>query len=211
MLLSPSFHSWGQSLVFLDLQTQHFSLCSVFPSPCPLCLWMSSFFCYLEGHLSLDLVPTLTHEDLIHIGIFSFFVSVKILISQKFTFRDSKWIYLLGDSVQLTTKHAGSWIVTPSTLMGFPGCSDNKESVWNAGDPGSVPGFGRSPGEGNGNPLHYSCLENSMDREAWQGERPQKKRNLLIPWSWTSSLQNFEEKNFCCLSHPVCGIWLWPH
>ena len=50
----------------------------------------------------------------------------------------------------------------------FPGGSDCKESTCNAGDPGSIPGSGRSPGEGNGNPLHYSCLENSMDREgAW--------------------------------------------
>ena len=48
------------------------------------------------------------------------------------------------------------------------GGSDNKESACNAGDPGSVPGLGRSPGEGNGNPLQYSCLENSMNREAWQ-------------------------------------------
>ena len=79
-------------------------------------------------------------------------------------------------------------------FLGFPGCSDNKESVWNAGDLGSVPGFGRSPGEGDGNPLHFSCLENSLDRKAWQGERPQKKWNLLIPWSWTSSLQNSGKK-----------------
>ena len=49
----------------------------------------------------------------------------------------------------------------------FPGRSDGKESVCNAGDPGSIPGSGRFPGEGNGNPLQYSCLENSMGREAW--------------------------------------------
>ena len=49
---------------------------------------------------------------------------------------------------------------------GFPGGSDGKVSACNAGDPGSIPGSGRSPGEGNGNPLQYSCLENSMDREA---------------------------------------------
>ena len=42
-----------------------------------------------------------------------------------------------------------------------------KESACNAGDPGSIPASGRSPGEGNGNPLQYSCLENSMDRGAW--------------------------------------------
>ena len=61
----------------------------------------------------------------------------------------------------------------------FPGCtltgcmtlaggSDGKESACTAGDLGSIPGSGRSPGEGNGNPLQYSCLENSMDRGSWQ-------------------------------------------
>ena len=48
------------------------------------------------------------------------------------------------------------------------GGSDGKEFACNAGDLGSVPGLGRSPGEGNGYPLQYSCLENSMDRGAWQ-------------------------------------------
>ena len=52
--------------------------------------------------------------------------------------------------------------------MGFPGGSDVKESVCNEGDPGLIPGLGRSPGEGNSNPLQYSCLENSMDRGSWQ-------------------------------------------
>ena len=52
--------------------------------------------------------------------------------------------------------------------QGFPGGSDGKESACSVGDPGSIPGAGRSPGEGNGNPLQYSCLENPMDREAWQ-------------------------------------------
>ena len=47
-----------------------------------------------------------------------------------------------------------------------PGGSDCKESVCNAGDPGSIPGSGRSPGEGNGDPLQYSCLENPMGRIA---------------------------------------------
>ena len=49
----------------------------------------------------------------------------------------------------------------------FPGGSDGKASAYNAGDLGSIPGLGRSPGEGNGNPLQYSCLENPMDEEAW--------------------------------------------
>ena len=51
---------------------------------------------------------------------------------------------------------------------GFPHNSVGKESACNVGDLGSIPGSGRSPGEGNGNPLQYSCLENHMDRGAWQ-------------------------------------------
>ena len=49
----------------------------------------------------------------------------------------------------------------------FPGGSDGKASAYNVGDPGSIPGSGRSPGEGNGNPLQYSCLENPMEGGAW--------------------------------------------
>ena len=51
--------------------------------------------------------------------------------------------------------------------MVFPGGLVVKKLLANAGDRGSIPGSGRSPGEGNGNPLQYSCLENPMDREAW--------------------------------------------
>ena len=50
----------------------------------------------------------------------------------------------------------------------FPGGSEDKESGFKAGNPGLIPGSGRSPGGGNGNPLQYSCLENPMDRGAWQ-------------------------------------------
>ena len=52
--------------------------------------------------------------------------------------------------------------------LGFPGSSNNKESACNAVDLGLIPGSGRSPGEGNVNPLQYSCLENAMDRGAWR-------------------------------------------
>ena len=54
-------------------------------------------------------------------------------------------------------------INTPSPHRGFPGGSDSKAYACNAGDPGAIPGLGRSPGEGNGNPLQHSCLENPMD------------------------------------------------
>ena len=56
---------------------------------------------------------------------------------------------------------------TTTAFLGFPGGSAGKESTRNAGDLGSIPGSGKSPGEGNGNPLQYSCLENPMDGGVW--------------------------------------------
>ena len=55
-----------------------------------------------------------------------------------------------------------------SSILGFLGGSVVKNTPTNAGDPGLIPGLGRSPGEGNGNPLQYSCLKNSMDRGDWR-------------------------------------------
>ena len=63
------------------------------------------------------------------------------------------------------TRSRISWSYHSS--RGFPGSSAGKKSACNAGDPDSIPGSGRALGEGNGNPLQYSCLENPMDRVAW--------------------------------------------
>ena len=57
--------------------------------------------------------------------------------------------------------------ITQTQVSGFPGGSDGKDSACNVERPGSIPGLGRSPVGGHGNPLQYSCLENSMDRGAW--------------------------------------------
>ena len=57
--------------------------------------------------------------------------------------------------------------IDATSWMGFPGGSDDKESACSAGEAGLIPGSRRSPGEGNGNPLQYSCLENPRDRGAW--------------------------------------------
>ena len=53
-------------------------------------------------------------------------------------------------------------------MLGLPWCLTNKESTFNTGDAGSVPGLGRFPGGGNGNPFQYGCLENPINKEAWQ-------------------------------------------
>ena len=71
-------------------------------------------------------------------------------------------VYLLPDHQNKAS------IAKSHTFGGFPGGSDGKESACNSGDLGSVPGSGRSPGEGVGNPLQYSCLENFMDRGTWR-------------------------------------------
>ena len=70
---------------------------------------------------------------------------------------------------EFTTEAIYGSINTPSTKLGqgFPGGSVGKETACNVGDPCLIPGLGRSPGEGHGNPLQHSCLENPMDRGAW--------------------------------------------
>ena len=73
--------------------------------------------------------------------------------------------------------------VTKMVQIGrFPGGSDDKESACNAGDPGLIPGWGRSPGEGNGNPFQYSCLENPMNVGAWQATV----HEVTKSWTWLS-------------------------
>ena len=74
-------------------------------------------------------------------------------------------------------------------LWVFPGGSDGKESAYSVGDPGSIPGSGRSPGEGNGNPLQYSCLENPMNRGTWQAtvHRVAKSQTWLNNFTWANS------------------------
>ena len=79
--------------------------------------------------------------------------------------------------------------VTLNDWQGFPGGSDGKASACNAWDPGSIPGSGRPPGEGNGNPLQHSCLENPMDRGAWQAtvHGVTKSRTRLNDFTFTFS------------------------
>ena len=87
---------------------------------------------------------------------------MKEIIFQNVLFKTLFQIHhrILSDSIYFT-KHL------LRVFLGFPGGSDGKEPVRNAGDPGSIPGLGGSPGEGNGTTLQYSCLENPMDRGAW--------------------------------------------
>ena len=89
------------------------------------------------------------------------------------------------------------WIryhLTPS--WGFPGGSDYKGSAYNMGDPGLIPGLGRSPGKEHGNPLEYSCLEKSMDRGAWQAtvHGVTKSRTRLSDFTFTVHFHALEKE-----------------
>ena len=72
------------------------------------------------------------------------------------------WGHTESDTTEVTERGKGGERER-ETVQDFPGGSDSKVSAYNVGDLGSIPGSGRSSGEGNGNPLQYSCLENPMD------------------------------------------------
>ena len=96
--------------------------------------------------------------------------------------------------------------------------SSSSSNAGNAGDDGSIPGLGKSPGEGNGNPLQYSCLENLMDRGAWQAIVPAVAKKLRMTW-WLTTIPHSGTKD-ACLAHQkarsnagVCVLWwvIKPH
>ena len=104
------------------------------------------------------------------------------------------WVQSLGQEDLLEkgmTTHSS--ILAPAkkraqrNILGFPGGSEVKASACNAGDLGLIPGLGRCPGEGNGNPLQYSCLENPMDGGAWQAtvHEVAKSRTRLSNFTFT--------------------------
>ena len=78
------------------------------------------------------------------------------------------WYVFLKTNCFYVMQNMAFWLFGFLATRGFPGGSEDKASACNAGDRGSIPGLGRSPGEGNGNPLQYSCLENPIDRGAWR-------------------------------------------
>ena len=106
--------------------------------------------------------------------------------SPVFTRPSSPWVHLhISKSL---CKDASRWIWgPPDPNMGFPGGSDGKESTCNAGDPGSIPGSGRSPEEGKGNPLQYSCLEIPLTEE--RGGLQSLGSQGVGPTAWLTLLQ----------------------
>ena len=103
------------------------------------------------------------------------FISLVYISKSRITRSNGYSIYSLKEQADYFPK----WL--DNFIRSFPGCSDSKESACNAGDPSLIPGLGRSPGEVNGYPFQYSCLEKSMDREAWWATvHGMTKRNLKL-------------------------------
>ena len=104
-----------------------------------------------------------------------------------------------------------SMIINVSFICQFPGGSEVKVSASSVGDLGSIPGSGRSPGEGNGNPLQYSCLENPMDRESWQAtvQGVAKSRTRLSNFTMGSNIHNFIiiHRNKVVISLAIFSLW----
>ena len=86
--------------------------------------------------------------------------------------------------------HKKIWTGLPWWFSAIPGSSDGKASVYNAGDPGSIPESGRSPGEGNSNPLQYSGLRNPMEREVWQTTANGLAKKSDMTW-WLNNNHNY--------------------
>ena len=109
------------------------------------------FNCNLHAFLTLKIVHNSASSNLSKFQFRCSYQAVPLEAS-------APWKQVLVDSLHL--------LISPD-FGDFPGDSDSKASAYNVGDPGLIPGLGRSSGEGNGTPLQYSCLENPMDGGAW--------------------------------------------
>ena len=118
-------------------------------------------------------------------------------------------LLLLSRIIQFqATEACSNQLQEKGRFMGGFGGSEVKASASNAGDPDSIPGSGRSPGEGNGNPLQYSCLENPMDGEAWQAtvHRVAKSRTRLSDFTslygrYARDFPESKPKNCCWIGN----------
>ena len=119
----------------------------------------------LASPASIALLPALCLDHcLTSKSLFRYFLSWRLVLIACFL----QWPRLLLDPRCYIPSLLHFLLHSTYHLLGFPGALDGKESACNAGDPGSIPGLGRSAREGNGHPLQYSCLENLMDRGTWR-------------------------------------------
>ena len=98
-------------------------------------------------------------------------------------------------------------------IFGLPRCLSSKESAWNAGNAGSIPGLGRSPGEGNSTPFLYSCLGNPMDRGAWRAMVHGVTESDTTGWLNNNKMHVcvYVVGYCCCYVASVVADSVWPH
>ena len=157
------------------------------------CPWLLRFLCSTDSTESLGkwfciailLSISLSIKLLIKCGLCS--PNQKSPSHPNVHFLNFSRILHFNNDTQITPKFLPhkSYLELIFSHIGFPGGSEVKASACNVGDLGSIPGLGRSPGEGNGNPLQYSCLENPMDRGAWWATRVAKSQTWLSDFTFT--------------------------
>ena len=162
---------WTNVIIYNDIYPSLY-LKSIFTSP--------QFLCALSVHFTVPYAAPMVHPKPPRNNLF--IVSIVLPLPE----------YHIVGIIQCTV--FSDWFLLFSNMhlrfiYIFPGSSDGKEPACNVGDLGSIPGLGRSPREGNGNPLQYSCLENSMGRGAWRATVHG------IAKSWTQLSEHF--MSFC--------------
>ena len=132
--------------------------------------------------------------------------NIEMKISIPFTYPKGKVVYLANKNTgcHLNLENSCNWQIFVMYLQklnekGIPGGSDSKESAYNAGDQGLILGLGRSPGEGNGNPLQYSCLGNPMDRGAWQARVHGVAKRQMWLASKQPTMKSIKEERETCM------------
>ena len=98
-------------------------------------------------------------------------------------------------------------LLFPKYTMGCLSGSNGKQTVCNVGDPSSIPGSGRSLGEGNGNPLQYSCLGNAMDRGVWQADSMGSQKSYDLATKWQQQQIYHVSSHFHAFLPPYCFFW----
>ena len=157
------------------------------------CFEHSIVLCFLGLRMRIDLFQSCGHCWVFQI---CWDIECHTLITSSFRFLNNCWNSITFTSILLARELS-------KAQLAFPGSSEVKASACNAGDLGSILGLGRSPGEGNGNPLQYSCLENPMDRGAWwatvHGVAKSQTRLSDFTFTFTQGSVDFTLQN----------AWLW--
>ena len=182
----PESGSWLRNVVFsrlgmsisVHLKTMNLSITLNSLSPVQLLSrlwlfagpWTAAHQASLSITNSQSLLKLMSIESVMpsnHLILYHRFLLPSIRVCSNESVLHIRWPDYWSFSISPSSEYSGLIFVDLYKIEGFPGGAEGKASACKAGDLGSIPGLGRSSGEGNGNPLYYSCLENPLDRGAW--------------------------------------------